>query len=208
MNSKVHHALTLGKMKYCENCLENSEYSAYSGKKGIRSLEATLRLSNFSTKFQAPDPADRLHLIAGKLRLMGIRQLPGGPLMRVEYINPFIASVRNAFQTMLSTEVQRGSPYLRATAESDLCVSGVIGLSGDAVGTVVLNMSREVALGIASVLLLDQFSELTADVIDAVGELTNVIAGAAKSKLEEFHMNVSLPNVVTGRATRSTFPRT
>ncbi len=127
--------------------------------------------------------------------------------MRVEYINPFIASVRNAFQTMLSSDVQRGAPYLRSKAESDLCVSGVIGLSGDAVGSVVLNMSQEVALGIASVLLMDHFTELTDDVVDAVGELTNVIAGAAKSKLEEFHLEVSLPNVVTGRAHTIHFPK-
>ena len=127
--------------------------------------------------------------------------------MRVEYINPFIASVRNAFQTMLSSDAQRGAPYLRTTAESDFCVSGVIGLSGDAVGTVVSNMSKEVALEIASVLLMDQFTELTADVVDAVGELTNVIAGAAKSKLEEFHLGVSLPNVVTGNAHTIHFPK-
>ena len=127
--------------------------------------------------------------------------------MRAEYINPFIASVRNTFQTMLSSEAQRGTPYLRTAAESDFCVSGVIGLSGDAAGTIVLNMSQEVALGIASALLMDQFTELTADVIDAVGELTNVIAGAAKSKLEEFHLGVSLPNVVTGGAHTIHFPK-
>jgi chemotaxis protein CheX len=127
--------------------------------------------------------------------------------MRVEYINPFIASVRHAFQTMLACEAERGAPYLRTTAESDLCVSGVIGLSGDAVGSVVLNMSKEVALGVASALLMDQFSDLTPDVVDAVGELTNVIAGAAKSKLEEFHLTVSLPNVVTGSAHTIHFPK-
>jgi len=127
--------------------------------------------------------------------------------MRVEYINPFIASVRNTFQTMLSTEVQRGTPYLRTVAESDFCVSGVIGLSGDAMGTVVLTMTKEVAVGAASVLLMDQLTEITADVIDAVGELTNVIAGAAKSKLEEFRLGVSLPNVVTGGAHTIHFPK-
>ena len=127
--------------------------------------------------------------------------------MRAEYINPFIASVKNAFQTMLSTEAQRGAPYLRTAAGSDFCVSGVIGLSGDAVGTVVLNMPTEVAPGVVSALLMDQFTELTADVVDAVGELTNVIAGAAKSKLEEFHMGVSLPNVVTGNAHTIHFPK-
>jgi chemotaxis protein CheX len=108
---------------------------------------------------------------------------------------------------MLSSDVQRGSPYLRTAAEADFCVSGVIGLSGDAVGTVVLNMSKEVALGVASVLLMEQFTELTPDVIDAVGELTNVIAGAAKSKLEEFRLGVSLPNVITGSAHMIHFPK-
>ncbi len=127
--------------------------------------------------------------------------------MRVEYINPFIASVRNVFQTMLSSEAQRGTPYLRTTAETDFCVSGVIGLSGNAVGTVVLNMTKEVALGAASVLLMEQISEISADVIDAVGELTNVIAGAAKSKLEELHLGLSLPNVVTGGAHTIHFPK-
>jgi chemotaxis protein CheX len=127
--------------------------------------------------------------------------------MRVEYINPFIVSVRNAFKTMLSSDAERGAPFLRTTTASDFCVSGVIGLSGDAVGTVVLNMSKEVALGVASVLLMEQFTDLTPDVIDAVGELTNVIAGAAKSKLEEFHLGVSLPNVVTGGAHTIHFPK-
>jgi chemotaxis protein CheX len=127
--------------------------------------------------------------------------------MRVEYINPFIASVRNAFRTMLSADAERGTPYLRTVPASDFCVSGVIGLSGDAVGTVVLNMTKEVAVGAANVLLMEEFADLNPDVIDAVGELTNVIAGAAKSKLEEFRLGVSLPNVVTGGAHTIHFPR-
>jgi chemotaxis protein CheX len=126
--------------------------------------------------------------------------------MRVEYINPFIASLHHTFQTMLDCETQRGAPYLRTDGKADHCVSGVIGLSGLAVGTVVLNLSKEVALKAASAMLMMEMTELDADVIDAVGELTNVVAGAAKAKLEEYHLSVSLPNVVTGQAHGIHFP--
>ena len=73
-------------------------------------------------------------------------------------------------------------------------------------GTVVLNLSKEVALNAASAMLMCEKTDLDADVIDAVGELTNMVAGAAKSKLEEFRLAVSLPNVVTGQAHGIHFP--
>ena len=126
--------------------------------------------------------------------------------MRAEYINPFIVSLRTALQTMVGLEVERGTPYLRTETRADYPISGVIGLSGLAVGTVVLNLSEEIALKAASAMLMTEIVTVDADVIDAVGELTNVVAGAAKSKLEEFHLMVSLPNVITGSAHGIHFP--
>jgi chemotaxis protein CheX len=35
-------------------------------------------------------------------------------------------------------------------------------------------------------------------VCDAIGELTNMVAGSAKAELDEYQLSVSLPNVVTG----------
>ena len=37
------------------------------------------------------------------------------------------------------------------------------------------------------------------DVIDAIGELTNMVAGAAKSELEVLQMSLSLPMVIMGK---------
>ena len=64
--------------------------------------------------------------------------------MRADYINPFIKSLNRVFQTMLGCEVRRGQPYLKVTGSSDHPISGVIGLSGQAMGTVVLSLSEEV----------------------------------------------------------------
>lgn len=43
-------------------------------------------------------------------------------------------------------------------------------------------------------------------VIDAVGELTNMVAGRAKTCLEELAMSISLPSVITGRNHLIEFP--
>jgi len=130
--------------------------------------------------------------------------------MRVEYINPFIASLSNAFRTMLDCEVKRVAVFLKDSKSPKYDppheVSGVIGLSGTAVGTVVLSLSRNVALQAASVMLAYQVEEINADVIDAVGELTNMVAGAAKAQLEQHKLMVSLPSVIVGKGHEVRFP--
>jgi len=126
--------------------------------------------------------------------------------MRVEYINPFIVSLCNAFRTMLGCEVHRGPLALKTGDTPVHTVSGVVGLSGQAIGTVVLSLSEPVALKAASVMLMSETKTLDADVIDAVGELTNMVAGAAKSELEEYRLMVSLPNVITGSGHAVRFP--
>lgn len=119
--------------------------------------------------------------------------------MKAEYINPFLTSAIAAFDTMLGCKLERGIPYIKNGREPEHDVSGVIGLSGKARGTIVLSLSRQAALNATAVLLQEQPVEINADVADAVGELTNIIAGGAKAKLEHLNMSVSLPTVITGK---------
>jgi len=126
--------------------------------------------------------------------------------MRVEYINPFISSLANTFRTMLGCEVRRREISLKPDRTPLHEVSGVIGLSGGAAGTVVLSLSKSVALKAASTLLMYEASEIDDDVVDAVGELTNMVAGGAKAQLAEFDLSVSLPSVITGRGHEIRFP--
>ena len=126
--------------------------------------------------------------------------------MRAEHINPFLKSVSNTFSTMLQCETRRGEISIADSGGQKFPISGVIGLSGKAVGTVVINLSEEVALKGASAMLMTELTELDADVLDAVGELANMIAGQAKAELEEFDLSVSLPTVVTGDDHEIRFP--
>jgi len=126
--------------------------------------------------------------------------------MRAEYINPFIASLINTFDTMLQCKIDRGDLRLKEGRSTLHEVSGIIGMSGRAVGTVVVSFSEEVAIKAASVMLMMEYTELDDDVIDAVGEITNMVAGAAKAELEQYQLSISLPNVIIGTGHEIRFP--
>jgi chemotaxis protein CheX len=127
--------------------------------------------------------------------------------MKAEYINPFLVAAITAFDTMLGCKLTRGTPYVKHGPQPEHEVSGVIGLSGKARGTVVLSLSREAALNATAVLLEERPTEINADVTDAVGELTNIIAGSAKAKLDHLELSVSLPTVITGKWHCVEFPK-
>lgn len=126
--------------------------------------------------------------------------------MRVEYINPFVSSLGNAFSTMLGCDVQRQAIQLKSGHRPSFPISGIIGLSGNAAGMVVISLSEAVALKAASAMLMTDITELNDDVIDAVGELANMVAGAAKAELEELRISISLPSVITGEHHEVRFP--
>lgn len=127
-------------------------------------------------------------------------------MVKVEYINPFIVSAANVFQMMLNCELQRGELYLKGHVQPDHEISGVIGLSGKATGTVVLSLSREVAISATDAMLGERPMTVDGDVVDTIGELTNMIAGNAKMQLEQFEMGISLPSVIVGKNHSVEFP--
>jgi len=126
--------------------------------------------------------------------------------MKAEYINPFLRSLANTFETMLGCTIERGTICLKKDQVAIFDISGIIGLSGKAIGTVVVSLSEEVALKATSAMLMCEATQIDEDVIDAVGEIANMVAGAAKAELEEYDMSVSLPNVITGKGHEVLFP--
>jgi chemotaxis protein CheX len=126
--------------------------------------------------------------------------------VRVEFINPFIIAVSKTLETMVGCKVVREPPQVKKEKAALHPISGIIGLSGTIVGTVVLTMSEALALKCASAMLMEEYKEFNADVFDAVGELTNVIAGNAKAQLEEYKLSLSLPNVIYGKDAELRFP--
>ncbi len=119
--------------------------------------------------------------------------------MDARYVNPFIRSVCNTFETMCHTTVKVGKPQLKSGDDPSADVSGVIGFSGDAAGSVVLHFSFEVASKAASAFAGAEIDQEHGDFADAIGELANMVAGGAKAQFDGLNISISLPNVVVGR---------
>ncbi len=128
-------------------------------------------------------------------------------MIDIDYINPVIAGLEDAFQTMLDCKIERTGLGLMDNNLALHPVSGIIGISGKGVGTIVLSMSESVALKAASTMLMTELKEVDDDVLDAVGELTNMVCGGAKAKLAQFSLSMSLPNVLCGKECRLHFPQ-
>ncbi len=131
--------------------------------------------------------------------------------MDVRYINPFVGAARNVFHTMLGVEVKVGKPYVKTDQEAMADVSGIIGFSGDAAGSVVLSFPKDVASRAASTFAGTEITESHPDFADAIGELANMIAGNAKKDFTGVNISISLPSVVIGENHRvsksNTVPR-
>jgi chemotaxis protein CheX len=118
--------------------------------------------------------------------------------MDVKFINAFVGSIAHVFRTMVHTEVKVGRPVLKEAAMVSAEVSGVIGLSGDVQGSVVLSFPGEVACRVASAFAGTTLEMNSPDFADAVGELANMVAGNAKKDFVGCQASISLPSVIIG----------
>ena len=119
-------------------------------------------------------------------------------------IKCFVEAVINVLGTMAMVQVKPGQAYLKKDDKAKGDITGVIGMSspsGKAKGTMSITFTEQSALGIVSNMLGEQFTEINQDVIDAVGEMTNMICGQARKNLVEIGMQFdgAIPSVVTGK---------
>ena len=119
--------------------------------------------------------------------------------IEIDYINPVVLGLEEVFQTMLNCNVERTGIGLMENSLALYRVSGIVGISGKGAGTVVLSMQPSVAIkATETMLMMEGITEVNGDVLDTVGELTNMVCGSAKAKLAQFHLSISLPNVLAG----------
>lgn len=118
--------------------------------------------------------------------------------MDATFIKPFVASIQNVFSTMMQLPVSVKQPFLKEKNGPNHDVSGIIGMSGDIVGTVVLSFPKETAERIVSLFCGQQLTSDTADFADAIGELVNMVSGGAKAMFTGRKVSISCPSVVVG----------
>lgn len=127
--------------------------------------------------------------------------LKGGEEMDVRFINPFLEGTVEVLSKMAFVTPKPGKPYLKKDSLAKGDVSGVIGITGTIRGSLALSFSASSILKIVSNMLGEEINSLNGDIRDAVGEITNMVSGAARKRIEEmgFSLSASIPTVVSGK---------
>ena len=89
-------------------------------------------------------------------------------------------------------------------------VTGMIGVHGKVSGFITVNMAEKVALRAVQGLLQESCPELTSQVIDGVGEITNIVVGGIKSTLGKTpwaFSNITVPSVIVGTSYHIAYAR-
>lgn len=118
-----------------------------------------------------------------------------------KYIQPFVDVCKSVFKDFVGTELSEERPYFaEAGAMLEWDLSAVIGLTGEARGAVVISMKKDLAVKLTGKLTGAEHKDVDDDVVDAIGEIVNIIAGNVKKDLEEaFRLVISLPTIVQGK---------
>jgi len=121
--------------------------------------------------------------------------------MDANLINPFIDATLNVLGTMASTRARAGKPYIKKDKVARGDVTGVIGLTGEARGTISVSFSEKSILAIVSNMFGEEIKELNEEINDAVGELSNMISGQARKRLEDLGKTLhgAIPSVIMGK---------
>jgi chemotaxis protein CheX len=81
-------------------------------------------------------------------------------------------------------------------------VTGLIGVHGSVSGFITVNMAEQVAMAAVGGLLQDRCEKMTNQVVDGVGELTNIISGGIKKGLcgsPWLFNQITVPSVIIGK---------
>jgi len=121
--------------------------------------------------------------------------------MDVKLINPFIEATLHVLDTMAHIKADAGKPYLKKDKVARGDVTGVIGLTGEATGMISVSFSEKCILAVVSKMFGEDMTELNEEIGDATGEISNMISGQARQKLENLGISLqaAIPSVIMGK---------
>jgi len=129
-------------------------------------------------------------------------------------------SIRETFSMMIGEELEflgtrpfhqavLGEPSLQPQADQNESleeITVVVGLSGGLQGSVSVCLDRQSALLWTQRLIDHETDRFDQTVIDAIGELGNMVVGGTKGRLEDFTLTIGLPCVLLAGPSRLAFP--
>jgi len=131
-----------------------------------------------------------------------------GEELHQRLVAEIVEATGSVLSTMLGMEVEARPGVTGAPGPGPLGgVSAMVGLVGPWIGAGAVSCNGKMACRLASQMLMREYDTVNEDVLDAVGEVTNMIVGNIKTNLESTlgDLSLGIPTVTFGEhfATRS-----
>ncbi len=121
----------------------------------------------------------------------------------INFVNPFLSATLKVLKIQAQVTAEPGKVFVKKPGDKlKGDVSGVIGIVCEKFnGSVVISFPEKTFLNVMSNMLGEEYTELTQDILDGAGEITNMIFGQAKVTLNErgYGINIALPQVISGK---------
>ena len=117
-----------------------------------------------------------------------------------DVVEEIVSSTNEVFSTMIPMEIKSDGSFYQKEDMISTDVISLVSFTGEHSGILAVFCSKEIALKITSGMLGIEATEIDQDTKDAMGEVTNMIAGTLKNKIfEKFGaMHLSVPIVIAG----------
>jgi chemotaxis protein CheX len=118
------------------------------------------------------------------------------------FVEPFVEVTVSTFKEFTNIDVSPRNPHFVDPDKGfDWDISAVIGLSGMVKGAVIISMKAELAIKLTDILAGPGHTEMSdPDVVDAIGEINNIIAGNIKPKIPNGDkIVISIPTIIKGK---------
>ncbi len=128
--------------------------------------------------------------------------------MDAKLLDHFVASVIENLEgfTGLKAEKKKVDVFHGDTPHME--ISSIIGIIGDLSGSAVISFPKDIALKVASGMLMDEIKEINDDTKDAIGEFSNIAFGKARNTIVDSGINIKIspPTIVIGKDHKIFFP--
>lgn len=122
-------------------------------------------------------------------------------MVKVEYINPFIAAAQTVMKDFCHVEAKIGKPYLSQATYEGNSIMIIIGITGDLRGQVLINMGVDIACDITSHMMMGMpVPELSDMARSAISELGNMIIGNSATIFsnQNISLDITPPSICEG----------
>ncbi|MCG8564183.1 MAG: chemotaxis protein CheX [Desulfobacterales bacterium] len=123
--------------------------------------------------------------------------------MDATLVNPFIEGTLHILSTTALVKVKPEEPYIKKNKQANGDITGVLEIGGDLSGSAAVSFTEASILGIVSTMFGEEMAEINDEITDAVGEISNMIAGHVTTKIAEGgkQVKVKFSKVMTGSET-------